>query len=144
VEHWTSHPPQEQKTRVRIPSGYKVFGENICSNVVDFISIVCDYLRNKGIGHKKLTKQELLIFFLHFFITGISDTVPRMFLLHADSNTSTFTRHHYHHFPTLSLEHLQPISTLPPYSYTPYFTSLNPNYIGLGTLDGTFFLHCVH
>jgi hypothetical protein len=81
VEHWTSHPPQEQKTRVRIPSGYKVFGENICSNVVDFISIVCDYLRNKGIGHKKLTKQELLIFFLQFFITGISDTVPRMFLL---------------------------------------------------------------
>jgi hypothetical protein len=26
---WTSHPTQEQKTRVRIPPGYKVFRENI-------------------------------------------------------------------------------------------------------------------
>jgi hypothetical protein len=25
VAQWTSHPPQEQKTRVRIPPGYKVF-----------------------------------------------------------------------------------------------------------------------
>jgi hypothetical protein len=45
---------------------------------------------------------------LLFFSTGISDTVPRWFfcciqvaILH-----TTITRHHCHHFPTLSLEHL--------------------------------------
>jgi hypothetical protein len=27
-------------------------------------------------------------------------------LLQAGSNTTMITRHHYHHFPTLSLEHL--------------------------------------
>jgi hypothetical protein len=32
--------------------------------------------------------------------------VPPRLLLHADSNTAMITRHHYHPFPTLSLEHL--------------------------------------
>jgi hypothetical protein len=41
-----------------------------------------------------------------FFSTGISDTVPRKFLLQTGSNTATITRHHRHHFLTLSLEHL--------------------------------------
>jgi hypothetical protein len=45
-------------------------------------------------------------FFLFFFSTGISDTVPSRFLLQAGSNTAKVTRHHFHHFPTLSLEHL--------------------------------------
>jgi hypothetical protein len=39
-----SHPPQEQKTRVRIPPGYKVFWEKniamlLCK--IDLIFIVC-------------------------------------------------------------------------------------------------------
>jgi hypothetical protein len=29
VAQWTLHPPQEQKTRVRIPPGYTVFREDI-------------------------------------------------------------------------------------------------------------------
>jgi hypothetical protein len=29
VAQQTSHPPQEQKTRVQIPQGYKVFRKNI-------------------------------------------------------------------------------------------------------------------
>jgi hypothetical protein len=41
-----------------------------------------------------------------FFSTGISYTVPRRFLLQAGSTTTTFTRHHYHHFPFLSLKYL--------------------------------------
>jgi hypothetical protein len=41
-----------------------------------------------------------------FSSTGISGTVPRRFLLQTFSNTTTLSRHHYHHFPTLSLEHL--------------------------------------
>jgi hypothetical protein len=40
------------------------------------------------------------------FSTGISDAVPCRFLLQTGSNTTTITGHHYHHFPTLSLEHL--------------------------------------
>jgi hypothetical protein len=41
-----------------------------------------------------------------FFSMGISNNVPRRFLLQTGSNTTTFARHHCHHFPTLSLEHL--------------------------------------
>jgi GH18 family chitinase len=41
-----------------------------------------------------------------FFSQGISDTVPRRFWLQTGSNTATITRHHYNHFPPLSLEHL--------------------------------------
>jgi hypothetical protein len=43
VAQWTSHPSQEQKTRVQIPPGYKVFGENIATLfcVIDLIYIVC-------------------------------------------------------------------------------------------------------
>jgi hypothetical protein len=43
-----------------------------------------------------------------FFSTGISDTVPRRFLLQgfiwlqAGSNTTTITRHHCHHFGTMA------------------------------------------
>jgi hypothetical protein len=38
------------------------------------------------------------------------------FLLQSGSNTTRVTRHHYHHFSTST------------YSYTPYFTSLDPNH----------------
>jgi hypothetical protein len=41
-----------------------------------------------------------------FFPTRISNTIPRRLLLLAGDNTTTITRHHCHHFPTLSLEHL--------------------------------------
>jgi hypothetical protein len=41
-----------------------------------------------------------------YFFMGISDIVPPRFLLKAGSNTTIITRHHYHHFPTLSLEQL--------------------------------------
>jgi hypothetical protein len=40
------------------------------------------------------------------FSTGISDTVPCRCLLQTGCNTTTITRHHCHHFPTLSQEHL--------------------------------------
>jgi hypothetical protein len=40
------------------------------------------------------------------FPTGISDTISGRFLLQTRSNTTTVTRHHCHHFPTFSLEHL--------------------------------------
>jgi hypothetical protein len=32
VAQWTSHPPQEQKTRVRIPPGYKIFSRAVVYN----------------------------------------------------------------------------------------------------------------
>jgi hypothetical protein len=42
-EQWTSHPPEEQKTRVRIPPRHKDFRENIpmllC--ILDLICFVC-------------------------------------------------------------------------------------------------------
>jgi hypothetical protein len=42
-----------------------------------------------------------------FFSTGISGTVPRGFCYRQVAVLCTTpTRHHYHHFPTLSLEHL--------------------------------------
>jgi hypothetical protein len=43
---------------------------------------------------------------IHFFSTGISDTIPRRFLLQVGSNTTTITSLHCDHFPTLSQEHL--------------------------------------
>jgi hypothetical protein len=43
---------------------------------------------------------------------GISDTVSHRFLVQAGINTITFARHHHHHFPTLPLEHLEPIPEL--------------------------------
>jgi hypothetical protein len=44
-----------------------------------------------------------------FFSAGISGTIPSRFLLQTGRNATTLTRHHFHHFPTLSLEHLKPI-----------------------------------
>jgi hypothetical protein len=45
--------PREQKTRVQIPSGYKVFRENIAIlfyvNDVIYVHCLCVYQRNKGI-----------------------------------------------------------------------------------------------
>jgi hypothetical protein len=36
VARWSSHPPEEQKIRVRIPPGCKVFSENtVCRNTND-------------------------------------------------------------------------------------------------------------
>jgi hypothetical protein len=55
VAQWTSHPPQEQKTRVRIPPGYKVFREKHSNAVVcNWLNMHClrVYSINKGIGHK--------------------------------------------------------------------------------------------
>jgi hypothetical protein len=66
------------------------------------------------------------------FSTGISDTVPRrFFFLQTGSNTDTITRHHYHHFPTLSLEHLSLSlrSNLVPHSLLTY-SILDHNYLG--------------
>jgi hypothetical protein len=48
--HWISHLPQEQKTLVRIPPGYKVFRENICSNAVvdlECTYCLCEYYRSR-------------------------------------------------------------------------------------------------
>jgi hypothetical protein len=43
----------------------------------------------------------------HLATLSASDTIPRRFLLQTGgSNTTMITRHHCHHFPTLSLEHL--------------------------------------
>jgi hypothetical protein len=36
----------------------------------------------------------------------MSDTVPRWFLLQTGGSTTTVTRHHCHHYPNISLEHL--------------------------------------
>jgi hypothetical protein len=63
VTQWTSHPPQEPKTRVRIPPGYKVFMENVgmLLSIIDFICIVCVLeKRNKGIGQNIFIKIILL------------------------------------------------------------------------------------
>jgi hypothetical protein len=35
VAQWTSNPPQEEKTRVRISPGYNVFRETIANAVVN-------------------------------------------------------------------------------------------------------------
>jgi hypothetical protein len=50
-----------------------------------------------------------------FFPTGISDTVSHRLLIQAGSNTTMITRHHPHHFPTESLEHLNLSLELPTY-----------------------------
>jgi hypothetical protein len=44
IEKWTSHPPQEQNSRVRIPSEYSVFMEKIAMllNIIDLIHNVCE------------------------------------------------------------------------------------------------------
>jgi hypothetical protein len=41
VAQWTSHPPLEHKTRVRIPPGYKVFRENIAMRMCVIDVIMC-------------------------------------------------------------------------------------------------------
>jgi hypothetical protein len=43
VSQWTSYQPQKQKTRVRIPLGYKGFRENIAMQVcvIDLKCIAC-------------------------------------------------------------------------------------------------------
>jgi hypothetical protein len=53
-----------------------------------------------------LTLFYIRTIFHYFFPTGISDIVPHRLLLQAGSNTTMITRHHNHHFPTLSLEHI--------------------------------------
>jgi hypothetical protein len=64
------------------------------------------------ISEKICFKSEFLHVVLLFndsmliFSTGVGDTIPRRFLLQAGRNTSTFTRHHYHHFLTLSVENI--------------------------------------
>jgi hypothetical protein len=42
VAQWTSQPPQEQQSLVRIPPGYKVFKENLAmpSCIIDVICII--------------------------------------------------------------------------------------------------------
>jgi hypothetical protein len=66
------------------------------------------------------------------FSTGISDTVPRRFLLQTGSNTIFITRHHYNHFPTLSLEHLNLVLDCPTSPTLLSYSNLNPNYLGKG------------
>jgi hypothetical protein len=62
VEQWTSHPPKEQKTRVRIPPGVKDFRENIAVLLLgsfDLTCIVCVLKkRNKGIDPKNVKKRN--------------------------------------------------------------------------------------
>jgi hypothetical protein len=50
--HWTSHPPQEQKTQVQIPPGYNVF-RAIIAMLLYLMDLHCwrIKLRNKGIDH---------------------------------------------------------------------------------------------
>jgi hypothetical protein len=66
-----------------------------------------------------------------FFSAGISDTIPHWFLLQTGSNTTTITRHHCHHFPTLSLEHLHKSLDCPPSPTLLIYLNLNPNYLGI-------------
>jgi hypothetical protein len=49
VAQWTSHPPQLQQTRVRIPPGYKVLRKNIAMlfGVFELICIVCVLKKEK-------------------------------------------------------------------------------------------------
>jgi hypothetical protein len=46
------------------------------------------------------------------YITGLFQRF--LVLLQAGTNTTTITRHQYHHFPTLSLEHLNLSLDCPP------------------------------
>jgi hypothetical protein len=65
VAQWTSHPPKEQKTRVRIPPGYKVFKENIAMLLCIIMDLICIFCvlttRNQGIGLKNILKNFVLI-----------------------------------------------------------------------------------
>jgi hypothetical protein len=89
----------------------------------------CRYLRRYifGYGNKfvpinecsNLIKTDFNLQSQDFFSTGISGTMPRRFLLQTGSNTTTPTRHHYHHFPTLSPE--QPFT----YPYLPTYLVLH-------------------
>jgi hypothetical protein len=56
---WTSHPPQEQNTRVRIPPGYYVFGEISAMQLftIDLLGIACVLKKRK-----KCPKFCLMIF----------------------------------------------------------------------------------
>jgi hypothetical protein len=60
VAQVTSHPPQEQKTQVRIPPGYKGFRENIAM-LLCILNMQCLYVknRNKGIFPKNHIYQDL-------------------------------------------------------------------------------------
>jgi hypothetical protein len=64
VPQWTSHPPQEQSNRVRIPPGYKVLGKTA---IFDLLSIVCVSIRNQGICHKNMKNRYI---FLRLRATG--------------------------------------------------------------------------
>jgi hypothetical protein len=45
VVQWTSHQPPEQKTRVRIKPGFKVFRENIAIMFeIDLTCMVCGFI----------------------------------------------------------------------------------------------------
>jgi hypothetical protein len=41
VAQWASHPPQEQKTRVRVPPGCKVFRGNIAM-LLSIFDLICN------------------------------------------------------------------------------------------------------
>jgi hypothetical protein len=64
VAQSTSHSPQEQKSRVRIPQGYKVFKEfkAMLSCRIDLICIVCVLIMgSKGVGTiKKIYLEPIL------------------------------------------------------------------------------------
>jgi hypothetical protein len=58
VAQWTSHQPQRQQTRVRIPLGYKVFRKNIAMLlcVFDLICIVCVLKKKVNLSAQRIIK----------------------------------------------------------------------------------------
>jgi hypothetical protein len=71
---------------------------------------------------------------IFFISTGNSDTVPnRFFVVLTGRNTTMICiRHHYHHFPTLSLE--TPISVRRPRPKLLIYSNQKPNFQGLFTV----------
>jgi hypothetical protein len=62
VAYWTSHPPQEQKTRVQIPPRNEVFRENIAMHYglkMHFYSIK---KINNGIGRQNNTNDHYILY----------------------------------------------------------------------------------
>jgi hypothetical protein len=76
---WTSHPPQKQKTRVRIPPGYKVFGEIISMllcryNLLMYLCNVyclCVYLIIKVLATKSIQSPMLKTIWSVLFFIGL-------------------------------------------------------------------------
>jgi hypothetical protein len=60
MARWTSHPPQEQKTRVRIPPGYRVFRENkaMLFCLIDLICIVCVLKKRNNLQNYKNGNED--------------------------------------------------------------------------------------